>query len=202
MKTNIPSLLMSSLLLTAACGMPPAPGEEAGQPTEVHGQYEGAVVASDSGPVFQDALEGLAKCYATALDAIGAGDVAGGTSQLDGCFTPDADVFFRFPPRYQALNADLHGTAALGQFAAGAYQYLSIVRTQHNVGNFVATRTGGDTATLRSYISGVHAHPDESVLNITGIIDDEVRRMPDGQWRITRRQVNGTSLTVWPAAQL
>src|SRR5262249_4905393 len=150
-------------------------------------------------PSLQAALTQVAYCYSTGLDLIALGDVQAGTNELHACFTDDAEVVYDFPPAFEALKFKATGgPEGLAQAVVGIYQTLHIIRTQHMVTNVVVQRTGETTATMRSYITAAHMHPDERVLNATAKYLDDVRYI-DGQWKIAYRQVTITSLTHLPA---
>jgi len=141
----------------------------------------------------------IPECYITKIGPESLGDVQAGTNELHACFTDAAKVVYDFPPAFEALKFKATGgPEGLAQAVVGIYQTLHIIRAQHMVTNVVVQRTRETTATMRSYITAAHMHPDERVLNATAKYLDDVRYI-DGQWKMAHRQVTITSLTHLPA---
>ena len=185
---SLPLILFATL---AACA--PAVEDELGAETE-----ESASSSLATTPQLQHALSRIAVSYATALDAIGDGDLDTGARLLRGVIAPEAEATFVFPPGYEALNFGTVGPEDLAQTVRDTFQALAFVRTQHHVTNVSVTRTSTGAAVMTSYITAPHVFADSSVLNITARFRDEVRLRND-RWIIVRRDVAVTSLTKEPA---
>ncbi|MEM9489638.1 MAG: nuclear transport factor 2 family protein, partial [Myxococcota bacterium] len=144
------------------------------------------------------ALNNMAICYATGLDALGVGDLTAGSDQLAECFTADAQFALEAPADYAALEFTASSPVEFAQIVAGNFEALGLIRTQHQSGNAVIDRTGKHTAVMTSYVTAVHVFADESVLNITARYVDDVVRI-GGKWMIAKRDIAATSLTLWDA---
>jgi SnoaL-like domain len=184
---SLPLILIAAFTTLAACA--PSSADELGAPAE--GMTASALAAP---PQLQLTLAGLATTYATALDAIGDGDLDTGTQLLRGVFAPEAEAWFEFPPGYEALSFGATGPDGVAQAVAGAFRAFGFVRTQHHVTNVTALRTAPAAAVMTSYITAPHVFADNSVLVITARFRDEVRLRGD-RWVIIQRDVAVTSLT-------
>lgn len=183
---SLPLILSATL---AACAATDELGAEAEATTE-------AELAAT--PAVQLALSGLAVSYATALDAIGDGDLDRGTAILRRVLAPEAEVAFVFPPGYEALSFGAVGPDELGLTVQGAFQAFGFIRTQHHVTNVAVEQTSSTAASMTSYITAPHVFADNSSLNITVRFRDQVR-LRNNRWVIVKRDASITSLTTEPA---
>nr|WP_240806552.1 nuclear transport factor 2 family protein [Polyangium spumosum] len=132
-------------------------------------------------------IEKLTYCYAQATDTIGRGDVEGGRSLYEQCFTPNAVLEVYFPDNPPNGPPGLtSGPSAWADVANDVFVTAGYLSTQHLNSN-VVINVQGNTATMSTYLSATHVlDPAGAVDMAVGTYDDIVVRTPQG-WKIAKR---------------
>lgn len=118
------------------------------------------------------ALEDLTIAYAHAVDSMT--DVDG----ICACFTEDAD--------YDLSGigmAHVSGQAGIRDFFTGVFAANS--HHAHYLSNFAVTAFGGDSASVRTYVTGMGRGRDGSAITVHGRYYFDCVRTPEG-WRFAR----------------
>lgn len=145
--------------------------------------------------------EDLAHRFAYGIDAIGRGDYESGVAMWERCFTEDYSFKFTFFPGGPSLECpgpdcpiqDFENGAVLrAQFAQSEFQRQGYLATQHQMLNVERRSSSRNQADVFAYIQANHFLPDDVVDIFWG--DYSITCVgEDGQWRVQREEIVGTS---------
>ena len=103
------------------------------------------------------------------------------------CFTEDAEYTMRI------ADGAVSGPTIGGPAIAGLVRTFKETQTdqrRHLITNAVVDELGGDSATVRSYVTVFATEGETSRLVTTGTCVDTVARQADGAWRFTRKAMH------------
>ncbi|MDC0744891.1 nuclear transport factor 2 family protein [Polyangium mundeleinium] len=154
------------------------------------GLPQGGVPAALQRLVDEAEIEKLTYCYAEATDTIGRGDLEGGRSRYQQCFTSNAIVAAYYPgDDPNGPPSLISGPSAWADVAKNEFDTAGYVSTQHLNGN-VVINVQGNTGTMKTYLQATHVLEANSSVEVAhGWYDDIVVRTPQG-WRIAKRTLH------------
>jgi len=147
-----------------------------------------------------EAVLDLTHCYTDGIELIGEGHLEEGTEVWAGCFTDDYSFEFDFgvagagscPGESCPLPAPAMGPVARANLAAGGFESLGYVSTQHVLGNVEVTFQDSSTAEIRGDLTAMHFRADGTIDMFFGPWRMEAEKV-DEAWRATHEDVQARS---------